>query len=146
MGMSLSMIPIVVASPLGRDSQVLNLVGFRRRRVVAAVAFVAIVALAGATLGSCGGDTSADDGRLQVVASTPVVADLTRQIGGGRIELRTPIDVGVDPHEHEATPADADAVGRADLVVINGAGFEAFLDPLLDQARTVVDASEGVHL
>ena len=102
--------------------------------------------LVSTAVAACSGGTSSTDGRVSVVASTPVVADLTRQIGGDRIALTTLIDVGVDPHEHEATPADADAVGRADLVVVNGAGFEQFLDPLIDQAGTVVDASKGVEL
>ncbi len=115
--------------------------------MVALIVLGASVALLGTALAACGSDdTAAADGRVQVVASTPVVADLTRQIGGERLDLHTLIGVGVDPHEHEATPADADAIGRADLVVISGAGFDAFLDPLLDQADTVVDASTGIHL
>jgi ABC-type Zn uptake system ZnuABC Zn-binding protein ZnuA len=87
---------------------------------------------------------------LDVVATTPVVADFVRNVGGGRVHVVQILKPGVDPHDYEASPADVQAIADADLVVENGVGLEAsWLDDAVDAVGyggEVVDTSRGVRV
>ena len=87
--------------------------------------------------------------RLRIVATTSIVADVVRNVGGERIDLTTLIPLGTDPHTFQPTPQDAAAVADAHVVFANGAGLEAFLADLLKSAGegvAVVPVSYGVEL
>lgn len=89
------------------------------------------------------------DSRPKVVASTSIVADVVRQISGDRIQLSTMVPIGADAHSFAPAPQDLAVVGKAQIIFINGAGYEAFLDPLLQSAggdAEVVDLSQGLAL
>jgi len=89
-----------------------------------------------------GGDT-----RLKVVASFSILADLTARVGGQRIALTTLVGPDGDAHAYEPTPVDARAVASADVVIVNGLGFEGWINRLIGasgyQGRVTV-ASRGV--
>jgi len=72
--------------------------------------------------------------QLQVVATTNIVGDVVGQVGGDRIELTTLMDIGVDPHSYVPTPADTAAIHDAHVVFANGAGLEANLDKMVENA------------
>ncbi len=87
--------------------------------------------------------------KLQVVATTSIVADVVRSVGGDLIDLTMLIPLGTDPHAFKPTPQDAVAVADAHVVFVNGAGLEVFLEPLLQSAGEgviVVPVSYGVEL
>jgi len=67
----------------------------------------------------------------RVVATTTVVADLVRQVGGGQVTVDCLMGPGIDPHSYKATPRDADRLARADLVVASGLHLEGKLAELL---------------
>ncbi|NDH95219.1 MAG: zinc ABC transporter substrate-binding protein, partial [Planctomycetia bacterium] len=69
---------------------------------------------------------------VRVVATTTVVADLVRQVGGERVTVESLMGDGVDPHSYRATPRDADRLLRADLIVANGLHLEGKLAQLLE--------------
>jgi zinc/manganese transport system substrate-binding protein len=72
---------------------------------------------------------------LRVVATTPDVADMARQIGGERIEVVTIAQGSQDPHKVPVKPSFVTKLNRADAVVVNGLGLEhAFLPALLEVA------------
>ena len=72
---------------------------------------------------------------LRVVASTPDVADMTRQIGGDRVTVQTIAEGGQDPHKVPVKPSFVTKLNRADALVVNGLGLEhAFLPALLEVA------------
>ncbi len=86
---------------------------------------------------------------LHVVATTTIVGDVVAQVGGEWIELSVLLPVGSDPHNFEPTPQDIARVAEADVIFINGAGFEIFLAPLLASAGAqdrVVDLSASLAL
>lgn len=74
-----------------------------------------------------------DDGRPRVVATTTVVADLVREVGGDRVVVECLMPPGIDPHSYKATPRDADRLLRADLVVASGLHLEGRLAGLLER-------------
>jgi zinc/manganese transport system substrate-binding protein len=74
---------------------------------------------------------------VEVVASTDVYGSIVKVIGGERVAVTSIIhSPDADPHEYESTPADAAAVGRAKLVVLNGGGYDDFATKLVDAAST----------
>ena len=68
---------------------------------------------------------------LQVVASFSILADLLRNIGGTSIEVTALVGPDADAHMFEPRPADAKRLADADLVVVNGLGFEGWIDRLV---------------
>jgi ABC-type Zn uptake system ZnuABC Zn-binding protein ZnuA len=119
-----------------------------RIRLFPLLACVVVLLAAG-----CGGGerTGAGGGseRLQVVATTTTVQDFVRVIGGDKVAMTGILKPGVDAHEFEPSPADLDAIARADVVVANGVGLEKWLDDTIKSAGfsgPVVDASKGVPL
>ena len=101
-------------------------------------------------LSSC--TTSAGRGQsdqLHVVATTTIVGDVVRNVGGNAIQLDVLLPPGSDPHSFDPTPQDVAKVAKADLIFANGAGLEAFLTPLLKNAGSqaqVVYVSDGIQL
>jgi manganese/zinc/iron transport system substrate-binding protein len=73
----------------------------------------------------------ANEGRLDVVATVSMVGDAVRQVGGERVEVKTLMGEGVDPHLYRQTQADIAAMVRADLVFWNGLYLEAQLEEFL---------------
>lgn len=114
----------------------------------AGVALVAAALLAGCAAPGAGGGAPAG-AKLRVVATTTQVADFVRNVGGDRVQLTQLLKPNVDPHDYEVSPADVQAISRADAVVENGVGLERFLDGAISSAgftgRTV-DASKGVAI
>ena len=85
--------------------------------------------------------------KLNVVTTFTILGDMVRNVGHGHIVLTTLVGPDADAHVYEPTPTDARALARADLVVVNGLGFEGWIDRLVKVSGytgPVVVASEGV--
>jgi len=107
-----------------------------RRTLLAALA--ALVLPAGAGLAQ---------ERLTVVATTGMIADAAREIGGDMVEVQALMGPGVDPHSYRQTRTDIVAMAQADLVLWHGLYLEAQLEEfLLDLAerQPVVAVAEGL--
>ena len=80
--------------------------------------------------------------RLSVVATTGMIADTARRIGGDLIEVRALMGAGVDPHAYRQTRTDIVALTRADLVLWNGLYLEAQMEEFMVKLarRTRVEA------
>lgn len=102
-------------------------------------------------LAACSASALPSDGsdQLHVVATTTIVADVVRQVGGKWVDVQILLPAGTDPHSFDPTPQDIAKIADADLVFANGAGLEAFLTPLLESANAqdkIVEVSAGVPL
>lgn len=85
--------------------------------------------------------------KIKVLASFSILADLVREVGGERVEVSTLVGANTDMHGFQPTPAHARAVAAAQLVVINGLGFEGWADRLVKSANykgARLVASKGV--
>jgi manganese/zinc/iron transport system substrate-binding protein len=85
--------------------------------------------------------------RLTVVATTGMIADAARQVGGDLASVTALMGPGVDPHAYRQTRSDIVATAQADLVLWNGLYLEAQLEGfLLDLAETrpVVAVAEAI--
>jgi len=114
----------------------------RRAIAILTAAPIAIAALAGCAAG----EDPAGDGRIAVVTSTNVYGSIASAIGGDRVAVESIVDsIASDPHDYEASARDQLDVSRADLIVVNGGGYDAFMDLLIDATGTqapVIVASE----
>jgi zinc/manganese transport system substrate-binding protein len=112
------------------------------------VAALALVALAGT------GSSAA--AQLRVVATTPDLASIAREIGGSSVNVTALAKPTEDPHFVDAKPSHIVTLNRADVLIEGGAELElGWLPPLLENARNSkigagspgrVVASEGIRL
>jgi len=94
--------------------------------VIAVVIAIAVVAVSGARA----------EAKLRVVASIETLADLTRQVGGDRVDVTSLSRGYQDPHFVEAKPSLVLALNRADALVYVGLDLEiGWLPPLVQQSR-----------
>jgi zinc/manganese transport system substrate-binding protein/manganese/iron transport system substrate-binding protein len=106
----------------------------------------AVLALAGCSgAPSDGGSGDA----LRVVATTTQLTDFAAQVGGDDIELTGLLTPGASAHHFDPSPADLVALGEADVLIVNGAGLETFIDSAIEASGfdgLVVTASDGIDL
>jgi len=112
------------------------------------VATLALIALAGT------GSSAA--AQLRVVATTPDLASLAREVGGAAVNVTALAKPTEDPHFVDAKPSHIVTLNRADVLVEGGAELElGWLAPLLENSRNSkiaagapgrVVASEGIRL
>jgi zinc/manganese transport system substrate-binding protein len=89
----------------------------------------------------------AGNGRLKVVASFSILADLVKNVGGERVEVTSLVGPNGNAHVYAPSPADAKKVADARIVFVNGLGFEGWLDRLVKASATtapIIVASRGV--
>jgi zinc/manganese transport system substrate-binding protein len=119
---------------------------------------IGIVTVFGAGVAACGSDDggSADGGgRPTVVVTTNILGDVVSSVVGDLAAVEVIMPLGADPHDFAPSARQAAAMEEADLLVINGAGFEegmlGVIDSVTDSGTTVfafadeVDLLEGGH-
>jgi len=98
------------------------------------LATVALIALAGTAASSAA--------KLRVVATTPDLAAIAREIGGSAVEVTALAKPTEDPHFVDAKPSHIVTINRADVLIEGGAELElGWLPPLLESARNSKVAS-----
>lgn len=102
-------------------------------RLPALVLAASVIAACAGPSGSSG-PTIGDDGRIQVVTTSSVFADLVRNVGGDRVTVTSLVPKGLDVHTYQVTPADLRAVASADLFVMNGLGLDDWLEKTIRSA------------
>lgn len=91
-----------------------------------------------------GSSDGGGDGVLDVVASTNVYGNIMESVGGDRVSVTSIIDrPSQDPHSYEATARDKLAVSEADLVVLNGGGYDTFMETLV--ADSGIDSADVLN-
>ncbi|MEO1019293.1 MAG: metal ABC transporter substrate-binding protein [Pseudomonadota bacterium] len=70
--------------------------------------------------------------KLPVVASFSILGDMVKRVGGDRVAVTTLVGPDGDAHVFQPTPADARAVSNAEILFVNGLGFEGWIDRLID--------------
>lgn len=115
--------------------------GRRPRRALTGV--LAVVALA---LSGCVQVADEPDPRPYVLTTFTVLADMARHVAGDHLQVHSITKVGAEIHAYEPTPTDIRDTARADLVLDNGLGLEAWFEQLTQDADAEhVVVSEGVE-
>lgn len=84
----------------------------------------------------------------QALAVESFLADITRNVAGDRMTVASLIPEGLDPHVFDPTPQDVARISDSRVLIVNGAGLEAWLQPVLDNAggqTVVIEASAGLR-
>lgn len=111
------------------------------RSLTAMAACLAVAAILAAC--STAERRAAAGGRITVVAAESVWGSIAGELGGSHVNVRSIItNPDTDPHAYEPTAADARALASADVVVLNGGGYDPWAPRLLaadpDPGRTVL--------
>ena len=84
---------------------------------------------------------------LKVLAVQSFLADIAQNIAGNRLKVDTLLPLEIDPHAFEPTTKDLARVNESQVLIVNGAGLEEWLQEVLDNAggnRLVIEASTGL--
>ena len=103
--------------------------------------------LLGLSLAACALPAWAQDKTLNVVASFTVLADIVHQVGGDSVAVRSLVGPNGDPHVYEPTPQDAQALAKADVVIVSGLDLEGWMDRLITASGykgKIIVASDGI--
>lgn len=108
---------------------------------------------------ACSSDSTStseeENGKLKVVVTNSILADMAQTIGQDRIDLHSIVPVGKDPHEYEPLPEDVQKTSKADVIFYNGINLEtggnAWFTKLVDNANKKKDqdyfaVSDGVEV
>jgi ABC-type Zn uptake system ZnuABC Zn-binding protein ZnuA len=85
----------------------------------------------------------------EILTTTTVLADVTRNVAGDRFSVGSLLPIGADPHSYQPTPQDTARISESKLLIINGAEYEHFLEGLIESAngeRPLIEASAGLCL
>jgi zinc/manganese transport system substrate-binding protein len=91
--------------------------------------------------------SNAETPPLKVAASFSILADLARNVGGDRVEVFALVGPDGDAHMYQPTPTDAKKLKSAKLILINGLGFEGWIERLAKTSHAkapVIVATKGI--
>lgn len=111
-----------------------------------AISTLALTALTACASGSPAsqGAKPAEGSALSVVSTTTQVSEFARIVGGDRVQVTALIQPNASAHHFDPTAADLIAIGRAEVLVMNGLGLESWIDSAKSVAGfkgQVIDAS-----
>ena len=90
--------------------------------------------------------TNNDNSKLEVISSFNPLHEFSQIVGQEKIDATLLVPVGVEPHDWEPTIKDVQKMQKSDLIIINGIGFENWVDDLTenDYQGTIIDTSKGI--
>ena len=114
------------------------------------IARIAIAALASvgmlASVAACGSGRSSSEksGTIEVVASVNQWGTVAKTLGGDNVNVTSIINsTNVDAHDYEPTTSDIAKLQKAQVIIVNGAGYDAWAVKAAQSAKaTVVNAAE----
>ncbi len=85
---------------------------------------------------------------LVILTSFYPIYEFTKQVGGDNINVSLLVPKGVEPHDWEPTIKDVQKIESASAVIINGAGFENWIDNIseINSKVKIIDTSHGIEL
>src|SRR5690348_14150794 len=122
-----------------------------RRTLIAIVLALALAATATVAFAASGATRSSAGGPIRVVAAENFWGSIASQLGGSRAQVTSIVaNPATDPHDYEPTALDARALAGAQLVLVNGIGYDPWASKLLAAnpvgSRLVLDVGDLLGL
>ncbi len=98
-------------------------------------------------LSACATSSKPAAGKIPVVATTSILADVVSRVGGDLVSVTTLVPPGVNEHEYQPSPRDIAAVSDAALVFEVGLGLEEFMTTIIENATgdvNIITVSDGI--
>jgi ABC-type Zn uptake system ZnuABC Zn-binding protein ZnuA len=84
---------------------------------------------------------------LKVTAIETFLGDIAQNVAGNRVRVESLIPIGIDPHSFDPSPQDIVKLAQAQVIIANGAGFETWLQKVIDntgEQATLIEAATGL--
>ena len=90
--------------------------------------------------------TTTDSSKLQVISSFYTLHEFSQNVGQEKVDVTLLVPVGVEPHDWGPTIKDVQRMQKSDLIIINGIGFENWVDNLeeTNYQGVIIDTSNGI--
>jgi manganese/zinc/iron transport system substrate-binding protein len=103
------------------------------RNIVTIISLALLPLLAACGPAASGQGTDVAGRKVRVVATTSMIADLAKVVGGDRVEVQGLMGAGVDPHLYKASAGDVTKLENADIILYNGLHLEAAMGEVLER-------------
>ena len=116
--------------------------------IIAIVVVITLASLAVSQINFNSDISTSDDSKLQIVTSAGFLHEFSQNIGKEKIDSFLLIPMGVNPHDWEPTIRDTEKLERSDMIIINGLGYETWVDSLdlSNYQGILVDTSNGISI
>lgn len=105
----------------------------RAKSTTRALIFICAICLCALAACAGGADARRANGKVRAVATTGMIGDVVKQIGGEQVEVITLMGAGVDPHLYKASAGDVRRFAEADIIFYNGLHLEAQMGEVLER-------------
>ena len=87
-----------------------------------------------------------ENSKLQVITSASFLNEFSQNVGKEMIDVTLLVPTGADPHDWEPTIRDRERLQKADIIIVNGIGYEHWLSSLDSKGNQgiLVDTSNGI--
>lgn len=117
--------------------------------ILTIIVFLLVFCLITIFLNSCSNQNqSSSDGKLNITATTTLLTDLAKEIGGDQVNITGLMGPGIDPHLYQASAGDVTKLQEADIVIYNGMHLEGKMGDvfasLREQGRNIICIEDGI--
>ena len=87
-----------------------------------------------------------ENSKLQIITSATFLNEFSQNIGKEMIDVTLLVPMGADPHDWEPTIRDREKLQKADVIIVNGIGYEHWIGSFdsNDNQGILVDTSNGI--
>jgi zinc/manganese transport system substrate-binding protein len=104
--------------------------------LAASVSLIFLLSACGSSSSTPSGDSSSkstSNGKIKIVAAENFYGEVAKAVGGDHVEVTNILDnPNTDPHDFEPTPDVARTVSKAQMIIYNGVGYDAWMDKLIN--------------
>ena len=93
-------------------------------------------------------ETSVENRKIVALASFYPLYEFTKEVGKDKVDVSLLVPPGIEPHDWEPSIQDLKRMQQADIIIINGIGFEKWFEDIkkLNSELAIIDSSIGINI
>lgn len=103
------------------------------KRLISSVLALSLIVIL--IIGCTPKDGPSDNGKLKVVTTTTIIADVVKNLAGDLVDVEALMGPGVDPHLYKASAGDVKRMNEADMVIYNGLHLEGRMGDVFESIK-----------